>query len=147
MCFNDALMNIWYEPMEIAKGITFSLNVTLVWQYNSSGTYTSSSLYVNFRGVTHVFIPFVWKLVVPPRIHVFLWLLFNNKLMTRDTLKKRNIKMHEDCVYYSCVESIHHLFSEYIVARHIWAKASEFFNKTLEETLSHLLPYGWLEVN
>ena len=30
----------------------------------------------------------MWKLKVPPRIHIFLWLLANNKLLTRDNLAK-----------------------------------------------------------
>lgn len=35
-------------------------------------------------GMTSVHIPVVWSLVVPPRIHVFLWLLAHGKIMTRD---------------------------------------------------------------
>ena len=30
----------------------------------------------------------MWKLKVPPRIHIFLWLLANNKLLTGDNLAK-----------------------------------------------------------
>jgi hypothetical protein len=62
-----------------------------VWQYNSSGIYSSQSLYrvINFRGIMHIFILAVWKLKVPPRIHFFLWLLSNNKLLTRDNLEEK----------------------------------------------------------
>lgn len=56
------MMEKWYELVEIAKSITFS------------GVYSTSSLYsvINFWGVQPVHIPAVWKLSVPPRIHIFL---------------------------------------------------------------------------
>jgi hypothetical protein len=31
----------------------------------------------------------VWKLHVPSRLHIFLWLLANNKTLTRHNLAKR----------------------------------------------------------
>jgi hypothetical protein len=35
-----------------------------------------------------VFTPVVWKIKVPPRIYIFLWLLDNNKTFTRTTWRK-----------------------------------------------------------
>jgi hypothetical protein len=63
----------------------------MVWQYHSSRVYSSQFLYrvINFKGVTPVFVPLVWKLIVPPTIHSLLWLLSHNKLLTRDNLGKR----------------------------------------------------------
>lgn len=108
-------------------------NVTLVWQYESSGQYSSSSLYaiINFRGVTLVFLPAVWKLVIPPRIHIFLGLLLYNKLMTRDNLLKRNMKKPEDCVFCSCHETVCHLFFECVVAKEIWSAATILLERPL----------------
>jgi hypothetical protein len=47
------------------------------------GIFSIQSLYdfISLRGIQPVFIPAVWKLTVPPRIHVFMWLLSNNKLL------------------------------------------------------------------
>ena len=66
-----------------------------------------------------VFIPAVWKIIVPPKIHVFLWLLSNNKLMTVDNLAERGIHKPLDCKFCSEKESIHHLFFECIIARQL----------------------------
>jgi hypothetical protein len=65
----------------------------LIWAYESKGEYSSKSLYaiINFRGVQPMFVPAVWKVIVPPRIQVFLWLPANNKIMTTDNLLKRGI--------------------------------------------------------
>jgi hypothetical protein len=44
----------------------------------------------------------VSKLKVPPKLHIFLWLLTNNKTLTRDNLaKRRNV---EDESYLFCEE-------------------------------------------
>ena len=47
---------------------------------------------------------------VPPRIHIFLWLLSNNKLLTRDNLSKRRDLSDKTCLFCTDSETIHHLF-------------------------------------
>jgi hypothetical protein len=91
-CVDVRLMNMWYEVVNIASTLELSQDEDeLIWQFHSSGVYSSQSLYVviNFRGVSLVFVPAVWSLKVPPRVHFFLWLLSKNKLLTRDNLEKR----------------------------------------------------------
>jgi hypothetical protein len=96
--FSAPLMIKWHE----LEGVAFSLSLyeetdALIWQYENKGEYSTSSLYaiINFGGVTPVFILAVWQLVIPPRVHIFLWLLSQNKPMTRDKLKKRNMNKPE----------------------------------------------------
>jgi hypothetical protein len=62
---------------------------------------------------------------VPPRIHVFLWLLAKNKLLTRDNIDKRRSLEDLSCLFYSEPESAHHLFFECCVASSIWNTMSE----------------------
>jgi hypothetical protein len=54
---------------------------------------------VNDRGIRQFFTPVVWKLAVPPRIHIFLWLVANNKILTRDNLAKRKIVDDKTCLF------------------------------------------------
>jgi hypothetical protein len=96
--FSAPLMIKWHE----LEGLDFSLSLyeetdALIWQYENKGEYSTSSLYaiINFGGVTPVFILAVWQLVIPPRVHIFLWLLSQNKPMTRDKPKKRNLNKPE----------------------------------------------------
>jgi hypothetical protein len=74
--FNYALMHLWYELEAIANNISFygSLDA-LIWKYENTGVYSTSSLYtiINFGGVQPVYIPAVWNLHIPPRVHIFLW--------------------------------------------------------------------------
>lgn len=71
------------------------------------------SLYsvLNFRGITSIFSPAVWHLNVPPRIHVFLWPMYNNRLLTRDNNHSKRREL-EDKTYLFCNddESVNHLF-------------------------------------
>lgn len=89
--FDQAMMENWYALEQIATSIVFTGDMdALIWQYSASGKYTTSSLYsiINFRGVEQIFIPSLWSILIPPRVHIFLWLLSHNKIMTRDNLKK-----------------------------------------------------------
>ena len=128
--FGDNLMRQWYDLVEIAKSIVFTQeDDSLIWQLENKGTYSTSSLYhvINFRGICPVFIPALWKLNVPPRVHVFLWLLSHNKIMTKDNLRKRQIFKPEECLFCSEKETVHHLMFDCVVSKIIWTFVSEHF--------------------
>jgi hypothetical protein len=94
----------------------------LIWQFNSSSIYSVQSLYaaINNRGVQHVFTPVVWKIKVPPRIHIFLWFVANNKTLTRDNLLKRRPVEDGSCLFCVEQESVAHLFFVCCIARAFW---------------------------
>jgi hypothetical protein len=56
----------------------------MIWQFNSSEVYSSQSLYkiINFRGIQPVHVSAVWSLKIPPRVHIFLWLVVKNRALT-----------------------------------------------------------------
>ena len=63
---------------------------TILWNYDHKGVYTVKSFcnIINFRGIHPGNLPVIWKINVPLRIQIFLWLLVKNKLLTRDNLQK-----------------------------------------------------------
>jgi hypothetical protein len=82
----------WYDLKSIAEFLCLNNKEDfIIWKFESKGVYSVSSLYavVNFRGVILVHISVVWRIKVQPRVHVFIWLLANNRLLTRDNLVKR----------------------------------------------------------
>jgi hypothetical protein len=85
------------------------------------------SLYgvLNDGGIKHIFTLVVWKLQVPLRIHIFLWLLIKNKILTRDNLMKRKNLDDVTCLFCTELESVRHLFFECCVAQSIWETISE----------------------
>jgi hypothetical protein len=76
-------------------------------------------------GVCQVLTPAVWKLKVPSRIHIFLWLLANNKTLTRDNLAKRKNLKDLTCVFCNELETVHHLFFDCCVANVLCSEISE----------------------
>jgi hypothetical protein len=67
-----------------------------------------------------VFILVMWKIAAPPRVYIFLWLLVNNKTLTRDNLVKRRNLDDKTCVFYNEPESVTHLFFQCCVTQAMW---------------------------
>jgi len=88
------------------------------------------SLYavINCRGIFPRFVHVVWKLVLPPRVQFFLWLLSQNRLLTRDILQKRRDVSDPTCLFCSEIETISHLFFECCVAVNVWRIISEMLS-------------------
>jgi hypothetical protein len=85
----NKIMNQWYELKQIAGSVIFmEEDDSIIWKYNSTRKYSVQSLYavVNDRGIKQIFTHIMWKKILPPRLHIFLWLLANNKVLTRENL-------------------------------------------------------------
>jgi hypothetical protein len=83
---------------------------------------------VNFRGVRPVYLPAVWKLKIPPRVQVFLCIFSQNKVMTRDNMRKSGIPKPQECSFCKEIESVKHLFFDCIVSKLMWDDIFEVFN-------------------
>jgi hypothetical protein len=136
---NENLGRIWLEIVQLASTITFSEEEddALVWKFTSNGVYTTQSLYrvINFRGTRPVYTPGIWSLNIPPRVHFFLWLLINNKNLTRDNLAKRQHVDTKSCLFCEELESYHHLFFDCVVAKEMWRRISSVVGRELGESL------------
>lgn len=127
---------MWLEVVQIASTIDFSEDDdNLIWQFTSNGIYSSQSLYkvISFRGVMPVFVPSrLWDLKIPPRVHIFLWLLSKNKILTRDNLAKRQKLEVETCLFCNDKETVQHLFFDRVVAQLLWDFISQALNLNLK---------------
>jgi hypothetical protein len=101
-----------------------------IWMLESSGQYSIRSFYAvaNDRGVVPVHTPAVWQLDAPPRLHMFLWLLANDKLLTRNNLAKRRHVDDLTCLFCSESETCRHLFFDCLVAKLVWSGISDLLN-------------------
>jgi hypothetical protein len=128
------LMLQWEELLQICSCIQFTEDRdAIIWQFESSGRYSVQSLYaiVSDRGMKKVFTPVMWKIKIPSRVHIFLWLLPNSKVLTRDNLAKRRQVDDLSCLFCSETESISHLFFECCVAKVFWQTISDITNVEL----------------
>jgi hypothetical protein len=133
------------EILEIPRGINYSdCPDQLIWKYESSGLYSSKSLYaiVNFRGVQPVYLHDVGDLKIPLRIQNFLKIFSQNKILTRDNLRKKGIPKPLECSLCKEIESVSHLFFDCLISRLLWHEVQEIFNAEIKDFLS--LASKWL---
>ena len=128
---NETLMQDWLALITITESITFSEDCdAIIWSFDNSSKFSVQAMYkiVSFRGIQPVYTPVVWSLYVPPRVHIFLWLLSNNKTLTRDNLAKRRSLEDLSCPFCSDTETITHLFFDCCVASVLWKHMSSIFD-------------------
>jgi hypothetical protein len=77
------------------------------WVLTSSGQFLISSMYMAM--IDSDIVPhniFLWKLKIPLKVKVFLWLLYRKVILTKDNLLKRNWKGAATCCFYHNNETI-----------------------------------------
>ena len=99
---DDRLIRMWEELVSLVETVTFETDCdAIIWTFQGNGQFSVQSMYktISFRGVKPVYTPAVWHLNVPPRIHIFLWLIANNKTLTRTNLAKRQEVENISCLF------------------------------------------------
>ena len=139
-------MNLWWELLSLLDEVSLSEEEDhIVWNYTSSGRYEVQSLYavISFRGVAPIYVSSVWKLRIPPRVQFFLWLVSNNRVLTRDNLAKRREVSDPTCLLCNEMESVTHLFFECCVAKLVWSSISDLLGVNLGESFESVA-HLWL---
>jgi hypothetical protein len=77
------------------------------------------------RDVGKVPYNFCWKVKLPLRIQIFIWLMLRKSILTRDALIHRGGKFEEDVfsdlpLFCGKDESIEHIFFACPLARYLW---------------------------
>lgn len=90
----------------------------------------------------------VWKMKVPPRMKVFAWLVFYNKILTRDNLAKRGWQLASICfLCRDACENIKHMFSECTLTLEVYDKVSlhfKFPQRDWRRTLQEMQAQNWI---
>ena len=78
-CVTENTLVTWEELTEIAKTSSLSDSPDQpLWMLDSSNKYSVKSFYkmINFGGISSDIKDAIWKIKVPPNIHVFPWLAY-----------------------------------------------------------------------
>lgn len=122
-CVNEQLYTRWLELLSIVQTKALSTNKDVpIWVLEPSGTYSVRSFYklINLGGIPYMLQDCIWKIEVPPNIHVFMWPIIHNKGLTRDHLAKCHAVSDPTCVFCTELETIRHLLFYCTVAQYIW---------------------------
>ena len=86
----------------------------------------------------------LWKIKIPLKVKVFLWLLHRGVILTKDNLAKRNWNGSKLCSYCQNDETISHLFFNCQMACLLWRIISITFGLSKPNSVVHL--FGtWLQ--
>ena len=107
--------NRWENWLELVNRL---MNVNLsnsqdvfVWNLTSSGVFTVKSMYLDLLNDQPQYLrKYIWKMKVPLKIKIFMWLLNREVILTKDNLAKRNWNGSQRCCFCDHDETIQHLF-------------------------------------
>jgi hypothetical protein len=68
--------------------------------------------------------------MIPSKIKIFMWLLTNDAVLTKDNLVKRKWQGDTKCMFCEVDESIDHLFFQCPIARVVWSIVEKCFGAT-----------------
>jgi hypothetical protein len=63
----------------------------------------------------------IWKAKNPLKIKIFMWLVNQNAILTKDNLVKRNWQGNHRCSFCNLDEFIMHIFFDCYLARYVWS--------------------------
>lgn len=58
---------------------------------------------------------------MPLKIKIFMWLMSQDAILTKDNFCKRKWKGNSDCAFYAEKETVNHLFFECSTTKYIWS--------------------------
>jgi len=118
------LFDSWLSLVDEVYSYPFdNYNDEISWRLGKDGRFTTRSVYdmLTSDDSGHSF-KSIWRAKLPHRFKVFLWLLENKGVLTKDNLIRRNWQGDPSCYFCSTNESIDHLFFLCPVAKVNWGQ-------------------------
>lgn len=110
--FTPETYRLWEDLKALCSQIELGTHAdSSRWLLEKNGQFSVKSFY-NVLAVKQVDFPFkyFWKIKLPLKIKVFMWLIDKNSILTRDNLLHRGWQGPKECVFCGNDESIDHLF-------------------------------------
>jgi hypothetical protein len=101
-------------------------NDEVMWALESSRKFSAKSLYklIKDSGTVDHRMTELWKMKLPLKIKIFIWMLWHNRVLTGEQMKIRKSKKSERCKYCGKLETRNHLFFNCNIAQVIWVWVS-----------------------
>ncbi|KAJ4749319.1 RNA-directed DNA polymerase (reverse transcriptase)-related family protein [Rhynchospora pubera] len=104
---------------------------TCSWKCNSSGNFTVKSAYSTLvsAGKIEFQATLIWSTKLPPSIRLFIFLLFQDRILTQEALVKRNIEVQPGCSLCdsTSLETATHIFCLCPYTQELWNRMSSLF--------------------
>lgn len=97
-------------------------NDLVQWKSGKNNNFTVKALYNSLTcDETDINQSRIWKGKITAKIKIFLWLVSNDAILTKENLRKRNWNGDPRCAFCDDIETISHLFFSCPVAKVIWS--------------------------
>jgi hypothetical protein len=109
---NNDIRSNWDKIMEKFQDFEFQeIGDCVSWKWGKNKEFSVKSLYDNITSITYgPYLKHIWKGKIPPKIKIFMWLLENNVLLTKENMVRRNWNGNTSCGFCDEFESTTHLF-------------------------------------
>ncbi|XP_020086180.1 uncharacterized protein LOC109708769 [Ananas comosus] len=97
----------------------------LCWRWNKGQGFIVKSVYEMFndRGVKDDLPAKIWRLRVPKKVKIFIWLVLKKRIPTIDNLNKRGWTGNQSCVLCACAqETVDHLLLTIVFSRFLMTR-------------------------
>jgi hypothetical protein len=86
--------SLWDALRNLCRNVVLNDNEEdrLIWTLSPSGVFSVKSFYLAMQSCGSVPYKFLWKVKLPLRIKIFMWLVLKKSILTRDVLLKRRGK-------------------------------------------------------
>jgi hypothetical protein len=138
----------WDKIMDKFQAFEFQeLGDCVSWKWGKTKEFYVKTLYDNLTSITYgPYLKHIWKGKFPPKIKIFMWLLENNVLLTKENMVRRNWNGDTSCGFCDYFESSTHLFFTCHTAKSVWGVIAKCFNsKFVPRNLNQC--WIWLEHN
>jgi hypothetical protein len=85
-----------------------------------------------------------WKIKIPLKIRVLLWLLYREAIVTKDNIVKRNWHGNVMCCFCNNYKTIQHLFFDCSLAKFLWRVIQLTFGLSTANNIKHVYG-GWVQ--
>jgi hypothetical protein len=128
----DDLRNNWGQIMRDVDVVQLDdRKDEVIWRFGFSGYFSVKSTYkamtVNDAEPYH---KMIWKGKIPSKIKIFLWLIMNKAILTKDNMIKRKWPESPTCYFCSVDENAQHLLFQCSTSKAVWAIVAHLIGAT-----------------
>lgn len=101
-----------------------------LWSFSANNKFSVKSLYEHLtRSYSGPNYKLIWKVKIPLKIKIFMWLVAQSAILTKDNMEKRKWQGDPTCYFCNSTESVDHLLFQCSTARVVWGMVAICFNQ------------------
>jgi hypothetical protein len=128
--FPPIIRDQWYSLASLLNEVNLSDNKDSVrWKWTSNKQFSMKLVYLhltsNENGMAY---SEIWKAKIPPKIKIFMWMVAQRAMLTKDNMIDRNWQGDPGCYFCGEIETVDHLLFQCPISI-VWGVLAIYFNQ------------------